>query len=103
MATGSPGGSRIITTVLQVVSNVIDHKMDIGRATALPRFHHQWRPDYLRVEAGFSGKTLSTLKNLGHMIRTTGLMGSTQSIMSVDDGFSGASDPRRRDALTHGY
>jgi len=103
LATGSPGGSRIITTVLQVVSNVIDHKMDIGRATALPRFHHQWRPDYLRVEAGFSRKTLSTLKNRGHMIRTTGLMGSTQSIMSVDDGFSGASDPRRRDALTYGY
>tara|TARA_Y100001934_G_scaffold69151_2_gene85844 strand:+ start:14653 stop:16407 length:1755 start_codon:yes stop_codon:yes gene_type:complete len=103
LATGSPGGSRIITTVLQVVSNVIDHKMDIGRATAVPRFHHQWRPDFLRVEPGFSAKTLSILKNRGHTIRATGLMGSTQSIMSMDDGFFGASDPRRRDALTYGY
>ena len=62
LATGSPGGSRIITTVLQVVSNVIDHNMNIGGATAAPRFHHQWRPDYLRLEPGFSADTRAILK-----------------------------------------
>mgnify|MGYP001161428769 FL=1 len=103
LATGSPGGSRIITTVLQVVSNVIDHNMNIGGATAVPRFHHQWRPDYLRLEPGFSADTRAILKKRGHVIKPSWPMGSTQSIMSIDGAFAGASDPRRRDALTLGY
>ena len=103
LATGSPGGSRIITTVLQVVSNVIDHNMNIGGATAVPRFHHQWRPDYLRLEPGFSADTRAILKKRGHVIKPSWPMGSTQSIMLIDGAFAGASDPRRRDALTLGY
>ena len=55
LVTGSPGGSRIITTVAQIISNVIDHNMNIAEATHAPRFHHQWLPDELRIEhRGFS-------------------------------------------------
>ena len=103
LATGSPGGSRIITTVLQVISNVIDHRMNIAAATAAPRFHHQWRPDFLRLETGFSADTLKILKKLGHVMRMSWPMGSSQSIMLMPKGLAGASDPRRRDALTLGY
>ncbi len=103
LATGSPGGSRIITTVLQVISNVIDHRMNIAAATAAPRFHHQWRPDFLRLETGFSADTLKILKKRGHVMRMSWPMGSTQSIMLMPKGMAGASDPRRRDALTLGY
>ncbi len=52
MVVGSPGGSRIITTVLQVISNVIDHKMDISTAVESPRFHMQWLPDEIRTDFG---------------------------------------------------
>ena len=103
LATGSPGGSRIITTVLQVISNVIDHRMNIAAATAAPRFHHQWRPDFLRLETGFSTDTLKILKKRGHVMRMSWPMGSAQSIMLMPKGMAGASDPRRRDALTLGY
>ncbi|MEC7538186.1 MAG: gamma-glutamyltransferase, partial [Pseudomonadota bacterium] len=64
---------------------------------------HQWRPDYLRLEPGFSADTRAILKKRGHVIKPSWPMGSTQSIMSIDGAFAGASDPRRRDALTLGY
>ena len=54
LVTGSPGGSRIITTVLQVIMNMVDHGMNIAEASAAPRMHDQWLPDELRVEEGFS-------------------------------------------------
>lgn len=57
LVTGSPGGSRIITTVLQMVVNSIDYGMNVAEATNAPRFHHQWLPDELRVEKGFSPDT----------------------------------------------
>src|SRR3546814_12159062 len=65
LATGSPGGSRIITTVLQVVLNVVDHGMNIAAATAASRVHHQWLPDELRVEVGISPDTLRLLAAKG--------------------------------------
>ncbi|NIP39729.1 MAG: gamma-glutamyltransferase, partial [Candidatus Dadabacteria bacterium] len=102
LATGSPGGSRIITTVLQIISNIIDHKMNIATATASPRFHHQWLPDVLRIEHGFSTDTLSLLKNKGHEIKLGRAMGSTQSIMKIGDYYYGHSDPRRPGGLTKG-
>jgi gamma-glutamyltranspeptidase/glutathione hydrolase len=103
LVTGSPGGSQIITTVLQVISNVIDHRMNIAAATAAPRFHHQWRPDFLRLETGFSADTLKILKKRGHAMLMSWPMGSTQSIMLTPKGLAGSSDPRRRGALTLGY
>ncbi len=104
LVTGSPGGSRIITTVLQIVVNSIDFRMNVAEATAAPRFHHQWLPDELRVEKGFSPDTLRLLAAKGQHVRVQPAMGSTQSIMIVPDGtLYGASDPRTVGDLTAGY
>lgn len=103
LATGSPGGSRIITTVLQVIMNVVDHHMNIMAATVAPRVHHQWLPDELRVEVGLSPDTRALLAAKGHKLSVQDAMGSTQSILRGDGGLYGASDPRRPGALTLGY
>ncbi|MEM9439210.1 MAG: gamma-glutamyltransferase [Pseudomonadota bacterium] len=103
LVTGSPGGSRIITTTLQVIMNVIDHGMNIAEATYAPRVHHQWLPDELRVEDGLSPDTVRLLEQLGQKVVVKNAMGSTQSIMVTDEGLYGASDPRRAGALTLGY
>lgn len=104
LVTGSPGGSRIITTVLQMVVNSIDFGMNVAEATNAPRFHHQWLPDQLRVEKGFSPDTLQRLEAKGQHVKVLPAMGSTQSIMIGPDGMLyGASDPRSIDDLTAGY
>ena len=103
LATGSPGGSRIITTTLQLIMNVVDHGMNIAAATAASRIHHQWRPDKLRVEVGISDDALDLLNAMGHNIDTGNAMGSTQTVMRIDRGFFGAADPRRVGALAQGY
>ncbi|WP_413730997.1 gamma-glutamyltransferase [Sodalis sp. RH22] len=104
LVTGSPGGSRIITTVLQMLVNTIDFQMNVAEASAAPRFHQQWTPDELRVEKGFSPDTLKLLGERGQHIKVLPVMGSTQSIMVMPDGtFTGASDPRTIDDLTAGY
>ena len=104
LVTGSPGGSRIITTVLQMVVNTIDFGMNVAEATNAPRFHHQWLPDELRVEKGFSPDTLKLLEQRGQKVAVKEAMGSTQSIMVAPDGtLYGASDPRSVDDLTAGY
>ncbi|HCM1914865.1 TPA: gamma-glutamyltransferase [Salmonella enterica subsp. salamae serovar 28:r:e,n,z15] len=104
LVTGSPGGSRIITTVLQMVVNTIDFGMNVAESTNAPRFHHQWLPDELRVEKGFSPDTLKLLEQKGQKIALKEAMGSTQSIMVGSDGkLYGASDPRSVDDLTAGY
>ena len=97
-------GSRIITTVLQMVVNSIDFGMNVAEATNAPRFHHQWLPDELRVEKGFSPDTLKLLEAKGQKVALKEAMGSTQSIMVDPDGtLYGASDPRSPDDLTAGY
>lgn len=104
LVTGSPGGSRIITTVLQMVVNTVDFGMNVAEATNAPRFHHQWLPDELRVEKGFSPDTLKLLEGKGQKVVLKEAMGSTQSIMVGPDGtLYGASDPRSPDDLTAGY
>ncbi|MGK7942508.1 MAG: gamma-glutamyltransferase [Crocosphaera sp.] len=103
LVTGSPGGSRIITTTLQIIMNVIDHDMNIAEATNAHRVHHQWFPDVLRVEEGFNGDTIELLEGKGHKIDSAYGMGSTQSILYEDNQFFGASDPRKPGALTLGY
>ncbi|WP_372773705.1 gamma-glutamyltransferase [Pantoea sp. WEP] len=104
LVTGSPGGSRIITTVLQMVVNSIDFGMNVAEATNAPRFHHQWLPDQLRVEKGFSPDTLRLLEAKGQHVKVLPAMGSTQSIMIGPDGMRyGASDPRSVDDLSAGY
>lgn len=103
LVTGSPGGSHIITTVLQVISNGIDHGMNVAEATAAPRIHHQWLPDEIRVEEGISPDTVRLLEERGHTVAVKSTMGSTQSIAIVDGELHGASDPRREGALAAGY
>ena len=104
LVTGSPGGSRIITTVLQMVVNSIDFGMNVAEATNAPRLHHQWLPDQLRVEKGFSPDTLRLLEAKGQHVKVLPAMGSTQSIMIGPDGMLyGASDPRSIDDLSAGY
>ena len=95
-ATGSPGGSRIITAVLQMVVNVIDHGLNIADAAHRPRMHHQWLPDELVVEIGFGVDTIRLLEERGHTIEIKGsTYTSLQSTAFRDDLFRGASDPRR--------
>ena len=105
LATGSPGGSRIITMVLQVLVNVIDHGLNIAEATAAPRVHHQWLPDKLFVEQGLGPDTLALLRQRGHNVALSRAAGSVQSVMRLPEGkgFLGASDPRSQGALTAGY
>ncbi|MCL1074946.1 gamma-glutamyltransferase [Shewanella dokdonensis] len=103
MVTGSPGGARIITTVLQIVMNVIDHHMNIAEATAAPRIHHQWLPDEIRVEKSLNLDTIRLLQQMGYTISVKPAMGSTQTIMVSDDGRYGASDPRYANSGAVGY
>ena len=103
LVTGSPGGSRIITTVLQIILNVIDHEMNIAEATHASRIHHQWYPDILFYEKYFSSDTRKLLEQKGHTLKQRAAMGSTQSIIIKEDRLMGASDPRRPDGTTKGY
>ncbi|MEM8552670.1 MAG: gamma-glutamyltransferase [Pseudomonadota bacterium] len=103
LVTGSPGGSRIITTTMQIILNTTVHRKDIATATAAPRVHHQWLPDYLRIEEGISFDTIRLLEEMGHDVRTERTMGATQSIRVQSDGsLTGASDPRRPGGLAAG-
>ena len=98
-ATGSPGGSRIITTVLQMIVNMIDHGMNLAEATLAPRMHHQWYPDVLQLESGISPDTVKLLREKGHDIRDSRYtMGSLQSVSVKNGVFRGASDTRRPNA-----
>ena len=104
LVTGSPGGSRIISTVTQIVSNVIDHGMPIAQATAAGRFHHQGWPDELSIEPyGLSPDTQAALTERGHTLVTRAVMGSTQSILKHNGVLYGASDPRTPSGLAQGY
>ncbi|KAA0939568.1 gamma-glutamyltransferase [Psychrobacter sp. ANT_H59] len=103
IVTGSPGGSRIITTVTQVISNVIDHDMNIAEATHAPRIHDQWLPDEIRIEKALNIDTIKKLESMGHKVSQQSAMGSTQSIMVTPNGVYGSSDPRIVDAAVVGY
>ena len=103
LATGSLGGSRIITSVLQVILNVIDHKMNIREAAAAPRIHHQWLPDTLYVEKETGKNLVAQLRKKGYEVKKTGPIGSMQSIIRVSGVFHGATDPRHPGGLAQGY
>ncbi len=103
LVTGSPGGSRIITTVLQIILNTLEFNMNIAEASNAPRIHHQWLPDELRIEKGISPDTIRLLEQKGQKVSVQPVMGSTQSIMVGPDGLYGSSDPRTKDDLTAGY
>ncbi|MCL4841695.1 MAG: gamma-glutamyltransferase [Bryobacteraceae bacterium] len=80
MVLGAPGGSRIITGVTQVLLNVIDFGMTVQQAVDQPRLHHQWQPDTLYLERGFSPDTRALLEGRGHRVEETGNVGSVEAI-----------------------
>jgi gamma-glutamyltranspeptidase / glutathione hydrolase len=98
LVTGTPGGATIITSVAQVVSNVIDFGMGVGNATAAPRLHHQHLPDVLRFEEdGLPEDVVTALEALGHEVdERSGYQGDMQTIEVFPDGtLAGVADPRR--------
>jgi gamma-glutamyltranspeptidase/glutathione hydrolase len=103
LVTGSPGGSRIITAVLQIIVNVIDLKLPIAEAVAAARIHHQWSPDTVSVEQGLPGDLIRALQERGHKVREGPPRTSANSILVTPQGFVGAADPRTRGALAAGY
>ncbi|WP_050464456.1 gamma-glutamyltransferase [Herbaspirillum autotrophicum] len=103
LVTGSPGGSRIITTTMETILNVIDHDMNVAEATITPRIHHQWAPDQLRIEKGISADTIKLLQDKGQKVSIQPSMGRTQTIQIKDDGFYGYSDPRNPDGRAIGF
>lgn len=102
LVTGTPGGSRIITAVTQVIVNSIDYKMNIAAAVAAPRIHHQWLPDEVRAERGISAEVLAELRDKGHKVIDTLGQTSANSIAVGPNGPLGAPDPRTRGAWAAG-
>jgi len=98
LITGSPGGSTIITTVFQVILNVLDHGMSVSDAVAAPRFHHQWQPNVIRLEDHvFSPEVVERLQAMGHqgLMASNFRIGDANSIKVLDDGqYEAVSDPR---------
>jgi gamma-glutamyltranspeptidase / glutathione hydrolase len=103
LITGSPGGSRIITAVLQVLVNVIDRGMDIASAVAEPRVHNQWMPDRVVVEQSLPADLVAALQARGDTVVVGRPFTSANSIMITPQGYVGAADPRTRGALAVGY
>ncbi|MEA5583268.1 gamma-glutamyltransferase [Nodularia harveyana UHCC-0300] len=96
MAVGTPGGSTIITQVLQIILNVLEYKMDVGAAVSVPRIHHQWLPDQLLVERwGLDTLTLQDLRSRGHKINEINSWGNANAIAVTPEGdLEAAADPR---------
>ena len=103
LVTGSPGGSRIISAVTQIIVDVIDYKMDIAAAVAAPRIHHQWLPDEVRIERGFPDAVLADLRARGHKLVEPLGYSSANSIVVTTNGLLGAPDPRTRGSEAAGY
>ena len=102
LVTGSPGGSRIISAVTQVIVNSIDYRMNIAAAVAAPRIHHQWLPDEVRAERGIPEAVLGELRDKGHKVVDTLGQTSANSIFVGPSGPLGAPDPRTRGAWAAG-
>ena len=101
-ATGSPGGSRIITAVLQFLLNTLVFKMEISDATIAPRIHHQWKPDVLMLETGFDMLHAKKIESFGQKIYLSGPGTALESIEIKDGLFYGFGDTRRPDSSAKG-
>jgi gamma-glutamyltranspeptidase/glutathione hydrolase len=105
-ATGTPGGKTIINTTLQTILNVIDHDMNIARAVAAPRIHHQWLPDETSMESGsFSADSVRLYEERGHTIDETSSIGSAMGVYRDPETgvLSGGADPRAEDGAAVAY
>jgi gamma-glutamyltranspeptidase/glutathione hydrolase len=103
LVTGSPGGSRIITIITEIILDIVDFGMNIAEATETVRIHHQWLPDELQVERGLTPDTIRLLEALGHNVAIQDAWGSAQSIFRDNGMLVGAADTRQRGALASGY
>ena len=110
LVTGSPGGSTIITSVLQVALNVMEWEMNLGEATHRPRIHHQWLPDIVITEPGISVDTLKVLSTMGHVLPkdengryASTVLGRVNSVGEKGDYVVGAADPRGPKSAAAGY
>jgi gamma-glutamyltranspeptidase / glutathione hydrolase len=97
MVLGGPGGPRIITSVLEVILNAVDFGMNVQDAVDFPRFHHQWQPDRLSLESGFSPDTEALLKARGHTVdqASGGVAAVVEAIVQDQGWLEGAADGRR--------
>lgn len=103
---GSPGGRTIINTVLQLVLNIVDHRMSFPEAVEAGRIHHQWLPDRIRAEEGaLSGSTVQALENMGHTMSVGGSQGLAHSILvdPLTGERVGTPDARNPDAGAAGH
>ena len=102
LITGSPGGSRIISTVLQMILNVVEFDMEVSDATIQPRIHHQWKPDILGIEAGLNPEVINLLKTTNQDIYIHSPGTSLESIVLKNNYHYGFGDTRRPDSLALG-
>ena len=100
--TGSPGGSRIISAVLQSILNIVDFDMNLEKATFAKRIHHQWQPDILEIELSVNEKVKNELESMGYLIEIKDPLTCIQTIMYEDGKYTGYGDFRRPDALASG-
>ncbi|OUR62798.1 gamma-glutamyltransferase [Colwellia sp. 39_35_sub15_T18] len=98
LATGTPGGSKIITSVFQQLVNILWFDMNVSEATNAPRIHHQWQPDILYVEQNIAADSITLLQQKGYQVEISTSLGSLQSIMLKEGVYYGAADPRRPNA-----
>ena len=102
LVTGTPGGGYIIATMVQLLSNVLDHGLNVAEAAQRPRVNQGGGDAPLELEEGFSPDIVPLLEARGHKVRPSNTMGSTQSIMVDGERFLGAADSRRPDAAAIG-
>ena len=100
--TGSPGGARIISAVLQSILNIVDFDMDLEEATFAKRIHHQWYPDVLEIEFSLNSEDEAELKKMGYSTSIILPLTCLQTIMFKEDTYYGYGDFRRVDALASG-
>ena len=103
LVTGSPGGSRIITIVLEMILNLVDFDMNLAEATEAVRIHDQLLPDRLEVERGLTADTIRLLRDEGYTVEVRDAWGSAESIAVSGGMLAGAADPRQRGTLAVGY
>lgn len=103
MVVGTPGGSTIITSVLQTILNVVEFGQNMQDAVASKRFHHQWLPDEIFIEDGaFDTGTIQKLSQKGYKVTARGTIGRVDAILATPEGYQGGADPRGDDTAA-GY